>query len=299
MPAATPHDDAPMGHDTSSRALDLPADVDLRELRRLAVGTAAAAADLVRERSGAAALAAQTKSSSVDLVTDADRAAEALVRRLLRAARPDDAILGEEEPASAGSSGLTWIIDPIDGTTNFVYGLASWAVSIAVVAGDPVPGRWRPLAACVDAPAMGASWSATEGGGAWRDGRRLAVRADVPLATSLVATGFAYTPQRRAAQAALLGHVLPRVRDIRRLGSAAVDLCLVAEGRLDAFYEQFLNPWDVAAGWLVVTEAGGGADVLVGADPGQSCTVAAGPGLLEELSRVLRHGLNGGAPAEP
>lgn len=264
------------------------------ELMTLAARIATEAGDLVRRAAAGTIAVADTKSSGVDLVTEVDRAAEALIRQRLAQARPQDAVLGEEEATRAGTSGLTWVVDPIDGTTNFVYGLADYSVSIAVASGEPDPASWTLLAGAVHAPATGRTWRAARGEGAFADdGARLTLAAGAPLARSLAGTGFAYTAERRATQARLLTTVLPRVRDIRRLGSAAIDLCLVAEGRLDVFYEQFLNPWDMAAGALVVTEAGG---VVRRRGKGSSALTVAGPAeTVAELLEVL----DGHAPPPP
>ncbi len=260
------------------------------ELMRTAELVAREAGDLVREALTGTVAAAETKSSGVDLVTEVDRAAEALIRRRLAELRPDDGVLGEEEGSLAGSSGLTWVVDPIDGTTNFVYGLPSYSVSVAVARAEGEdPYGWPLLAGAVHAPATGETWTAAAGHGAFADGRRLTVTGAPALATSLLGTGFAYTADRRSGQARILTAVLPTVRDIRRLGSAAVDLCLVAEGRLDVFYEQYLNPWDMAAGALVVTEAGGVVHRLGSGEDG--LTVAGPAALVTELLEVLRPAL--------
>lgn len=244
------------------------------------------AGDLVREATRGAVTVSATKSSGVDLVTEVDQAAEALIRRRLAELRPDDGILGEEDGQSTGTSGLSWVVDPIDGTTNFVYGLPYHSVSIAVARHEgPDPFGWPVLAGAVHAPALQRTWTAGRGQGAFADGRRLGEAPTTSLATALVGTGFAYTAERRSGQARVLSAVLPRVRDIRRLGSAAVDLCLVAEGQLDVFYEQYLNPWDMAAGALVVSEAGGVVRRLGDGDAG--LTVAGPAELVEELTEVL------------
>lgn len=257
------------------------------ELARTAEMVAREAGDLVREALRGSVAVASTKSSGVDLVTEVDQAAEALIRRRLAELRPTDGVLGEEEGRLEGSSGLVWVVDPIDGTTNFVYGLPSFSVSIAVArATGPDPFGWELLAGAVHAPAMDRTWTAARGHGAFADGERLTPPPVPELATALVGTGFAYTEERRRDQARILHEVLPRVRDIRRLGSAAVDLCLVAEGRLDLYYEQYLNPWDMAAGVLVVTEAGGVVRRL-GKDGVEGVTVAGPQPLVAALVDVL------------
>lgn len=200
---------------------------------------------------------AATKSSPIDIVTAADRATEDLIRGRLAALRPGDGFLGEESGAECGTSGLTWVVDPIDGTVNYLYDLPNWSVSIAVVEGDPDPTTWTALAGAVHAPVPAELFTASAGGGAHLGGRRLHVRDAVPLDRALVATGFHYTQDVRSNQARVAQPLLARVRDLRRTGGAAIDLASVAAGRIDAYFEQGLNPWDHAAGALLVQEAGG------------------------------------------
>jgi myo-inositol-1(or 4)-monophosphatase len=264
-----------------------PPSPDLAELAALALDTARAAAALaVRLR--AAPLEIDTKSSGTDMVTNADRAVEALIVERLRDARPNDGVLGEE--GAGGDHGsldaeIVWIVDPIDGTTNFVYDHPGWAVSIAArlggVEGDEVVGA-------VVVPGLGDEFVAVSGAGATCNGRSITIRSPPPLAEALVATGFGYDPARRARQAAGLTTVLPRIRDIRRVGAASVDLCSVGIGRVDAFYELGLKPWDLAAGGLVATEAGARVADLHGGRPGpDGVLVAAHPGLWDALSELL------------
>ncbi|QIK77433.1 inositol monophosphatase [Nocardioides piscis] len=205
---------------------------------------------------------ADTKSSAVDVVTAADRACEELIRASLLAARPDDAIMGEEGEDHAGTSGVRWIVDPIDGTVNYLYGLPEWAVSIAAeVDGEVVAGA-------VINGTTGTEHAAARGAGATRDGRPIAVRRTVPpLSQALVLTGFGYRAEVRAHQAACVAALLPHVRDIRRLGSCALDLCHVADGTGDAYVEEGPQPWDHSAGALIVTEAGGRFGLLPGRLP--------------------------------
>lgn len=191
------------------------------------------------------------KSSPTDPVSDADREAEAALSRLLGAERPDDAIVGEEGTSEPGTSGRRWVIDPLDGTVNFLFGHPAWAVSVALE--DERGAR----AGVVDDPARGERFRAGRCGGCELNARGVRVRDPVPLERALIATGFGYDPERRAEQARLLAEVLPRVRDVRRAGAAALDLAWVAAGRLDGYYERGLNEWDWAAGRLLVTEAGG------------------------------------------
>ena len=280
----------------ASGAPSLPDDATLVALRDLAERAARAAADLVRSTRPDEVTVAATKSSPVDVVTAMDAASEALLRELILAERPDDAILGEEDGHVAGTSGLTWVVDPIDGTVNYLYGIPAYAVSVAVVAGPPDPREWTALAGAVVAIVGGTSWTAARGAGATRDGQPIAVNAAKDLSQSLVGTGFGYGSERRAAQAQVLVHVLPRVRDIRRIGSAALDLCMVADGTLDLVYERGLNPWDMAAGALIVAEAGGVATGLRGLPASPTMTVAGAQASVAELALLLtEHGADQGA----
>lgn len=230
---------------------------------------------------------AATKSSPIDIVTAADRATEDLIRSRLADLRPGDGFLGEESGAERGTTGLTWVVDPIDGTVNYLYGLPNWSVSIAVVEGDPDPTTWTALAGAVDAPALGELYTASAGGGAWLEGRPLHVREAVPLDRALVATGFHYTQAIRANQARVAQPLLARVRDLRRAGGAAIDLAYLAAGRLDAYFEQGLNPWDQAAGALLVQEAGGVVRGLDEERPTNRMTIAGSAGVVEELRAAL------------
>ncbi|WP_418276694.1 inositol monophosphatase family protein [Isoptericola jiangsuensis] len=270
-----------------SNAPTLPSAAEIADLRSLARSLAVEAGSLVRGGRPARVEVADTKSSAVDPVTDMDRASEALLRRRLATRRPADAVLGEEGDHRPGTSGLTWVVDPIDGTVNYLYGVASYAVSVAVVAGEPDPARWTVLAGAVHSVVDGLTWTAALGQGADLDGEPIGVRHADSLATSLVATGFGYAAARRAQQAQVLAHVLPRVRDIRRLGSAAIDLCLVADGSVDLYYERGLNPWDVAAGGLVAAEAGAALSGLRGEPATNLMTVAGAPERQRELVALL------------
>ncbi|MCP2265698.1 inositol monophosphatase family protein [Promicromonospora thailandica] len=274
----------------------LPDGVTVTALRDLAVRLATAAGALVREGRPERVVVAATKSSVVDPVTVMDRASEDLLREMLAAERPDDAIMGEEGDDRPGTSGLTWVLDPIDGTVNYLYGVASWAVSVAVVAGPPDPASWTVLAGCVHSVTDGRTWSAGLGEGATRDGEPVRVGSAASLATALVGTGFGYDAGRRAQQAQVLAQVLPRIRDIRRLGSAAIDLCLLADGSLDLYYERGLNPWDMAAGAVVATEAGATVAGLRGAPAGTAMLVAGAEHLVAELTPILEEAdADGGA----
>ena len=217
------------------------------DLLGIAVDAAAAAAALI---AGSTAQVVDTKSTPTDMVTEIDRGAEAVITGRLRAARPDDGILGEEGAAEAGRSGVRWIVDPLDGTTNFLYRFPAYAVSIAAEIDGQV------AVGVVHDVVHGEVFTATSGRGAFCNKARLAVGGPPTLATALLGTGFAYSPERRAQQAAVLASLLPKVRDIRRAGSAALDQCWVAAGRLDGQYEAGLQPWDLAAGRLIAAEAG-------------------------------------------
>lgn len=272
----------------------------VRELLQVAETVALEAGRLAHEGRPDDLEVAATKSSPQDVVTEMDVAVEQLLRRRLADLRPDDGVLGEEGDDVAGTSGLTWVVDPVDGTTNYLYGLPAWSVSVAVVRDDaprPDPQTWTVLAACVHAPADGRTFTAGRGLGAeervHRDGpvpgqgRRLHVREAVPLADSLVATGFGYRAARRASQARVLTELLPRVRDVRRAGSAALDLCTVAAGRVDLFYERGLQPWDLAAASLVAAEAGALVTGLRGRRADSAMTVAGPPESAAALVALL------------
>ncbi|MEV1144604.1 inositol monophosphatase family protein [Micromonospora sp. NPDC049799] len=257
-----------------------------QELLEIAVDVARdAAATAYRMRAEGVSVAA-TKSTVTDVVTAADRAVERQVIDALRRLRPDDAVLGEEFGAgeAAGPSGpgaVRWIVDPIDGTVNYLYDLPHSAVSLAAeVDGRVVAGVVRNLS-------TGDEWTATAGGGAWRAGERLRCSTETDLGQALVATGFGYDPRRRAHQAQVVAGLITQVRDIRRLGAAAIDLCYAAEGRVDAYYEKGLAAWDLAAGGLVASEAGLRVDGLRGVPAGPDMVVAAPPALFEPLHARL------------
>ncbi|MGQ0617412.1 MAG: inositol monophosphatase family protein [Acidimicrobiia bacterium] len=253
----------------------------LDELLELATTLAARATDMQLEGLRQGKLAVATKSSSTDMVTEVDRATEQLIVEGLQQTRPDDAIVGEEGADRPGTSGVRWLIDPIDGTTNYVYGHAGFAVSI----GADVDGVAS--VGVVHDPLHGDLFRAIRGRGATRNGRPVQVNDVHRLSTSLVATGFAYDPERRRRQAALLSRVIPLVRDVRRMGAASVDLCSVACGRVDAYYEHGLGPWDLAAGALIASEAGARVGDLAGGPVDGTFVLAAPPGLFEPLRDLL------------
>jgi myo-inositol-1(or 4)-monophosphatase len=272
----------------------LPSGEELEELERVALTVAGEAGRLIVDERPRDLGVSKTKSTATDIVTVMDQRAQDLLRARLGELRPQDGFLGEEEGGAAARSDVTWVVDPIDGTVNYLYALPAYAVSVAAVVGDPAtPGAWQPVAGAVVNPVTGQLFHARAGGGAWLrtgDGEdeRLEVGAPPVLAQALTGTGFGYDPERRREQARLLVEVLPRVRDIRRLGSAALDICAVAHGTLDCYYEQGLNAWDMAAAWLVLTEAGGVFTGLGDAPPTPDMVVAGAPALHAELERVVR-----------
>ena len=284
----------------------MPAPSTPVDLCELAVRLAVAAGEelLVRQQSlSIDAADVETKTSVSDPVSAADRASEKLITDGLTSARPGDGLLGEEGASRPSATGLTWVIDPLDGTVNYLYGRPDWCVSIAV---EDEQGA---VASAVHQPRTGSTWSATRNGGAhrrdtppyqtvwyarddapyqtvWYGGRRLGPMREVGLETALVGTGFSYLPDRRAEQAEHLRRLLPAVRDIRRGGSAALDLCSVADGTSDAYYEHLIQPWDIAAGALIAREAG--ATVVRG--PGTAFPegiLAAAPSLAAGLLDIL------------
>ena len=210
-------------------------DVDLADLLALAEAAALEAGRLLVDGRPADLRVAATKSSPTDVVTEMDTATERLLVKRLLGARPDDGVLGEEGASGAGSSGVRWVLDPIDGTVNYLYGLPAWAVSVAAEIGG------RAAVGVVHAPALGRTWTAVLGGGAFCAGQRVRCAAAVPVDQALVGTGFGYAAARRARQGEVLRSLLPQVRDVRRIGSAAVDLCYVASGHYDAYYERGTN----------------------------------------------------------
>jgi myo-inositol-1(or 4)-monophosphatase len=251
-------------------------------LEALARSVALDAAVLLRSGLGHRRRRIDNKSTATDHVTEMDREAEQLIVERLLAARPDDGVMGEEGADRPGTSGVRWIIDPIDGTTNYVYGFPAFAVSIAARAGDEVV-----AGAVVDVSADDV-YTAHRGGGATRNGEPIRCSAAADLGTALVATGFSYEAARRERQARVLTTVLPRVRDIRRMGAAALDLCAVASGRVDAYYERGLGAWDFAAGALIAAEAGALVRDLNGGAPSPAFVLAAPVGIAGELAALLR-----------
>jgi myo-inositol-1(or 4)-monophosphatase len=260
----------------------------LAELLDVALRAATAAVQLVHH-DRPDRLEVETKSSPVDHVTHMDHASEALIRQMVVEARPHDRVVGEESgtPDGDGTSGLTWWIDPIDGTTNYLYDLPGYAVSIAVGDDDGA------LVGVVADPTHGRTYVATRGGGARclrDDGRTTHLRLSTPppLERALVATGFSYDAARRGRNGAVVARLLPLIRDIRRSGAAAIDLCSVGAGRVDAYYEAGLSIWDLAAGRLVATEAGAKVGAIAGDDTVPEVVLAAHPDLYGPLEELLR-----------
>jgi myo-inositol-1(or 4)-monophosphatase len=282
----------------------LPEGVTVEELERLCIELATEAGRFIRDERPHRMGVAATKSTETDVVTVMDRRSEELLHGLIQRARPDDGILGEEGADVAGTSGLTWVLDPIDGTVNYLYEVPAYAVSVAVVVGDArSQGGWTPVAGAVADPSLRLVHHAGLGTGAWTRPeaapgaapagsssgpapKQLSASAEDRLARTLLATGFGYAPEVRARQAEVLRRVLPLVRDIRRIGSAALDLVRVADGSVDAYAETGLNAWDLAAGWLIAEEAGA---VVVGEGdhPGKALTVAAGPALVDQVRALF------------
>ncbi|NCT90002.1 inositol monophosphatase [Cellulomonas sp. APG4] len=271
---------------SSPASSPLPA-AEVSELVATAERLARAAGRLVLEGRPDRVDVAATKSSPIDVVTAMDLASEELLRSGLAAERPDDGVLGEEEGLVAGSSGVTWVLDPVDGTVNYLYGIPAYAISVAAVVGEPDPATWTVVAGCVHAVADGRTWTAGAALGARLDGRPVHVNEPAPLDRSLVATGFGYRADRKRVQARVVAEVLPRVRDVRRIGSSAIDMCMVATGNLDAYWERGLGAWDLAAASLVVAEAGGVVRGLRGAPATTEMTVAGPAPTVEALVSLL------------
>ncbi|MCW4385981.1 inositol monophosphatase [Salinibacterium sp. SYSU T00001] len=260
---------------------------DTTQLLEIAAHVAEEAAELARMRRIEGVSVAASKSTAVDIVTHADREVEALIRGRLAEARPDDGFFGEESGAEAGSSGLTWVVDPIDGTVNYLYGIPQYAVSIAVVEGEADPLSWRALAGVVVNPELGERFAATVGGGSTLNGRGIRVTTDVSPDRALIGTGFGYRPEVRVRQAETIVPLISQVRDIRRMGAASLDLCGVACGRIDGYFERGLQPWDHAAGVLIAAEAGARVSGWRGAPPSAEFTLAADAPLAEFLEKSL------------
>ena len=259
-----------------------PPEPQFEGLLELAVEAARAAGALLLDGLGHERVHVDTKTTRTDMVTEMDHRSEALIVETLLAARPDDGVVGEEGGTRGGTSGVRWVVDPLDGTTNYLYGHPGFAVSIAAA----VDGR--SVAGVVFDPVHDELFTATAGGGARCNGRAITHSGKREPATALLATGFAYDPAWRRSQAEALVRLLPQVRDIRRMGAASVDLCSVASGRVDAYYERGLAEWDLAAGTLIAAEAGATVGDIEGGPPrAGGATLAAPPELYESLRRLI------------
>lgn len=246
----------------------------ISELLELALGIAERAGELLLQRP--LTFEVTSKSVAIDIATQMDRESEKFIVDSLLSARPDDGIIGEEGSNRPSSSGITWVIDPIDGTVNYLYGLPGWSVSIAAKDSEGV------LIGVVLSPTIGSTWSATRGGGAYFNGKNIHCNEPIALDRALIGTGFVYDVSKRASQGKVVAALLPQVRDIRRMGSAAVDICYVAMGAFDGYFEMGLKEWDVAAASLVASEAG----ALISTNS-QDRTCCAGSSLFPQLIQAL------------
>lgn len=244
------------------------------ELLALAQNIGASAAALLMQRPPAFSI--ETKSTAIDIATQMDVASEKLIVESILASRPRDGIIGEEGTERASQSGITWVIDPLDGTVNYFYGMPGWNVSIAAKDSDGV------IVGVVTAPTINSTWSAMRGGGAFYNGNPIRCNDPVDLDRALIATGFQYDVSVRDVQLRTINHLVPRIRDLRRNGAAAVDLCYLAMGAIDGYFEDGLKEWDRAAGGLIAGEAG----AMVTFDG--TTTVAAGPHLHASLVAALK-----------
>jgi myo-inositol-1(or 4)-monophosphatase len=250
------------------------------DLRNLAVKIAEESGKFLMDRPSSFDLA--QKSGIHDFATQMDQASEKLIVELIRKNRPDDSILGEEGAAQSGSSGFTWIVDPIDGTVNYLYGVPGWCVSIAV------KNEGRVIAGAVYSPSISKMWSAAYGSGAECNGESIRCNEPIKLTRALVGTGFAYDFKSREAQGNFFKNLIPKIRDIRRIGACAVDICLVASGVLDAYYEAGVYEWDFAAAGLIARESGAKTLIAPGVpSDAQFFVMVAGPSLYAELGGEL------------
>lgn len=250
---------------------------DITELLRLALTVAESAGDLLVDRPASWDLTA--KSTAIDIATQMDHASEKLIVESILAARPDDGIIGEEGTSRASKSGITWVIDPVDGTVNYFYGLPGWAISIAAKDENST------LVGVVHSPTVSSTWHASKGGGAFLNDVKIACNDPVELNRALLSTGFAYDVNDRVKQLKIINALLPQIRDLRRIGSAAADICHVATGLVDGYFETGLHEWDLAAAELIAREAG--AVVITYPWHGLNLTLAAGPHLYEKLQAAI------------
>ena len=263
---------------------DLPALVDLA--RRAAIAAGAVLLDGQTEVRSSVT----SKSTPTDMVSEMDTAAERLILTFIDRERPDDGVLGEEGSSRQGTTGVRWVIDPLDGTTNYLYGIPQFAVSIGIeVDGDAVAG-------VIHHPALDETFSATKGGGAFLGPRRLEVGGAPTLPLALIGTGFAYSAARRRRHGAVIASIIGEVRDIRRFGSAALDLCAVACGRLDGYFERHLGPWDLCAGSVIAAEAGAWVGGFDGGPASIDGVIACAPQLADDLVRLIEQAETGLGP---
>jgi myo-inositol-1(or 4)-monophosphatase len=246
------------------------------DLLTLALESATAAGKILMDRPSAFEIS--TKSSAIDIATQMDEAAERLIVERIIGARPGDAIVGEEGSKVLGSSGIRWVIDPLDGTVNYLYGLPGWCVSVAA------KDEKGSLVGVVHAPTLGMTWQAERGGGAFLNGKKIKASQVSRLDEALIATGFSYSREVRQGQAEAMRKLIPLCRDIRRLGAAAVDLCHLASGGVDAYFEVGLKEWDLAAGALIATEAGA---LVTGGESDEVMVIAANPKLHQLIQDFL------------
>ncbi len=251
------------------------------QLRHAAELLARESGDMALQGRKSGPLTATTKSSPIDMVTKYDKASEALITAGLARIRPDDAIIGEEGASRDGTSGITWHIDPIDGTTNFYFDLPMWAVSIGAV------DEHGPLAGAVYVPALGEMFSGARNEGATLNGSPISVRNNTDIADALVCTGYSYRISEREVHAKRVADIVMKVRDLRRFGAAAVDLCFVACGRLDAYFEEHLHTWDLVAGQVIATEAGAIVTDYVGDTVRPEQVLASTPGVHKDLIHLI------------
>ena len=266
----------------SENGANLPtADQLASQLLQVATTLAKQAGDMALAGRKAGLHNVQTKSTATDMVTEFDRASEVLIVEGIRAARPEDAIVGEEGASVSGTSGITWYIDPIDGTTNFLYDLPAWAVSIGAEDSS------GPLAGVVYIPALGEMFTATRGGGAFLNGVPIQSNNIADVSQALVCTGFSYSADQRTIQAQRVSRFIHQIRDIRRAGAAAIDLCFVACGRIDAYFEENLHQWDISAGILIAHEAGCRSGDFSGHTPRPAEILTTAPAIFDQLSQLI------------
>lgn len=244
------------------------------ELLTIALRIATEAGVLLMDRP--ASFEVSSKSTAIDIATQMDRASEKFIVESILAARPDDGIIGEEGSSRPSSSGITWVIDPVDGTVNYLYGIPGWNVSIAA------KDESGSIVGVVHAPSINSTWTALRNGGSFFNGKPIRVNDPIELDLALIGTGFAYNVQNRFEQGRVIAALLPRIRDLRRIGAAAVDICYVAMGTFDGYFESGLMEWDMAAAGLVATEAG----ALITTNTG-GITVCAGPALHPTLCAAV------------